>query len=283
MFNLSCLRRLFAALACAILSVCSASLHGQQNNLDLAGIAHTAIRVSDLEQSRSFYERLGFQEAFSRKRDGVPTETFFKVNDRQFIELYPKTSPAQAVGFMHVCFESNALQALHDSYVANGLTPIQVLRAGAGNLLFTMQGPEKQNIEYTQYMPGSMHTNDRGKHLSEDRIAQQVVAVGIPMRDANAARMFYLQKMAFLPAKAPAASLRTDHEWLALPGSSGETIAFVQNLPANTFELDFGVENPKQAQKALEAKGLHPHRMGNVVVVLDPDGNRIEFLKHPTK
>ena len=283
MFNLSCLRRLFAALACAILSVCSASLHGQQNNLDLAGIAHTAIRVSDLEQSRSFYERLGFQEAFSRKRDGIPTESFFKVNDRQFIELYPRTSPTQPIGFMHVCFESNALQALHDSYVANGLTPIQVLRAGAGNLLFTMQGPEKQNIEYTQYMPGSMHTNDRGKHLSEDRIAQQVVAVGIPMRDASAARMFYLQKMAFLPAKAPAASLRTDHEWLALPGSSGETIAFVQNLPANTFELDFGVEKPKQAQKALEAKGLHPHRMGNAVVVLDPDGNRIEFLKYPTK
>jgi catechol 2,3-dioxygenase-like lactoylglutathione lyase family enzyme len=283
LFNLSRLRRLFTAFACAILSVWSASLHGQQSNLNLAGIAHTAIRVSDLEKSRSFYERLGFQEAFSRKRDGVPTESFFKVNDRQFIELYPRTSPAQPIGFMHVCFESNALQTLHDSYVANGLIPIQVLRAGAGNLLFTMQGPEKQNIEFTQYMPGSMHTNDRGKHLSEDRIAQQVVAVGIPMRDASAARMFYLQEMAFLPAKAPAASLRTDHEWLALPGSSGETIAFVQNLPANTFELDFGVENPKQAQKALAAKGLHPHRMGNVVVVLDPDGNRIEFLKHQTK
>ncbi|MDE3162738.1 MAG: VOC family protein [Acidobacteriota bacterium] len=283
MFKLSRLRRLFTAFACTVLSVWSVSLHGLQGNLDLAGIAHTAIRVSDLEQSRSFYERLGFQEAFSRKRDGVPTESFFKVNDHQFIELYPRTSPTQPIGFMHVCFESNALQALHDSYVANGLTPIQVLRAGAGNLLFTMQGPEKQNIEYTQYMPGSMHTNDRGKHLSEDRIAQQVVAVGIPMRDARAARMFYLQKMAFLPAKAPAASLRTDHEWLALPGSSGETIAFVQNLPANTFELDFGVEKPKQAQRALEAKGLHPHRMGNVVVVLDPDGNRIEFLKYPTK
>ena len=283
MYSFAFSRKLLATFARVSLMVATAPLCGQQNNLNLAGIAHTAIRVSDLEKSRSFYEQLGFQEAFSRKRDGVPTEAFFKVNDRQFIELYPKTSPAQPVGFMHVCFESKALQTLRDGYVANGLMPIQVVRAGAGNLLFTMQGPEKQNIEFTQYMPGSMHTNDRGKHLSNDRVAQQIVAVGIPMQDANAARTFYLQKMAFLPAKAPAAALRADHEWLALPGSPGEAIAFVQNLPAHAFELDFGVENPKRTQKQLGAKGLHSSKMGTVVFVLDPDGNRIEFLKQPAQ
>ncbi len=267
----------FLQISIAVLDA-SVALHAQQGNRELAGIAHTAIRVGDLERSRKFYERLGFQEAFSRERGGVPTESFFKVNDRQFIELYPRSSATQAIGFMHICFESDALQVLRDTYAGQGLKPIQVRRAGAGNLLFTMEGPEKQNIEFTQYMPGSMHTEDRGKHLSADRVADRIFAVGIPMKDAGAARAFYEDKMAFAVAKAPRRSLRKDHQWLNLPGPSGQMIAFVEKLPADAFELILDTPDLRAARAALTVKGLHPQTAGQTITVLDPDGNRIMIV-----
>src|SRR5215475_11052084 len=64
-------------------------------------VAHVAIRVADLSASRAFYSGLGYQEAFSFDKGGSPTEAFFKINDRQFLELYPKQKPDQEVGFLH--------------------------------------------------------------------------------------------------------------------------------------------------------------------------------------
>src|ERR1700734_3170939 len=76
----------------------------------LAGIAHVALRVSDLNRSRNFYQKLGFEGAFTLTKDGVITESFLKVNDRQFIEMYPQQQSSQPIGFMHVCFEGADLE-----------------------------------------------------------------------------------------------------------------------------------------------------------------------------
>jgi hypothetical protein len=158
----------------------------------------------------------------------LPTQVFLKVNDRQFIEIYPQQQLKQPVGFMHVCFESNDLEGLHNFYLARGLAPISVRRAGAGNLLFTMEGPEKQNIEYTQYMPGSRHTNDRGKHLGPHRIAETILAAGIQMQDPDAARAFYIDKLDF----APAMPIEPGRIGLALPGASGQEVEIIEQSRA---------------------------------------------------
>ena len=133
------------------------------------GIAHIAVRVKDIAASVAFYQKLGFEQAFAMNKGDVVTQSFIKVNDRQFIELYPVTDRDTQVGFLHLCFEGVDLNAIYDDYVSHGLTPTAVRKAGAGNLLFTLAGPLQpsgpQNIEYTQYMPGSLHSNDQGKHL----------------------------------------------------------------------------------------------------------------------
>src|SRR5580698_2482968 len=147
--------------------------------LPFNGIAHIAIRVKDIAASVAFYNKLGYMQAFAMTRpDGTVTQSFIKINDKQFMELYPiaPSNPTQAnPEFMHLCFEGVDLNAIHDSYVAEGLTPISVRKAAAGNLLFTLKGPQQvrdpQNIEYTQYQPGSLHTNDIGQHLGADRVA----------------------------------------------------------------------------------------------------------------
>src|SRR5258708_8848753 len=83
---------------------------------NLAGIAHIAFRVSDLTRSRIFYQKLGFQQAFVTTKDGKITESFLKVNDQQFIEIYPQQDPSQSIGIMHVWFEPNDLDTLNRSY-----------------------------------------------------------------------------------------------------------------------------------------------------------------------
>ena len=79
----------FALLAFTILL--APTLNAQDHTPPLNGIAHVAIRVHDLAASVAFYEKLGFEQAFDLRKNDVPYESFIKINDNQFIELYPVT------------------------------------------------------------------------------------------------------------------------------------------------------------------------------------------------
>ena len=250
----------------------------------LAGIAHAAIRVADLDASRAFYRKLGFEEAFAFDKNGVTTQSFIKINDRQFIELYPRQQPSDAVGFMHVCFDSADIAALNAFYRGRGLTPNPVRKAAAGNLLFTMEGLEHQNIEYTQYMPGSRHSNDFGQHLGPDRISTALVAAELEMQDPQAAKAFYTDKLAFTPAKPLSASSSKNDRvpqvprswgpgspqppsaklippssptlWLQLPGFSTQSIAFIPHASDSAFRMIFAVDNLNKTAARLRVLGI---------------------------
>ena len=58
----------------------------------ILGLAHIALFVHDIEQSRAFYrDFLGYGEPFKLDNpDGSLSLTFIKVNDRQYIELFPE-------------------------------------------------------------------------------------------------------------------------------------------------------------------------------------------------
>jgi catechol 2,3-dioxygenase-like lactoylglutathione lyase family enzyme len=246
----------------------------------LAGIAHAAIRVASLNASRAFYTKLGFQEAFAFDKDGVTTQSFIKINDRQFIELYPRTQPSDPIGFMHVCFESADIATLNSFYLSRSLTPNPVRKAAAGNLLFTMEGPEHQNIEYTQYMPGSRHSNDFGQHLGPNRISTALVAAAVVMQDPAAAQDFYTTKLGFRglvhPAAAPNIGLdQKSVPWLQLPGSD-QSIAFTPN--GSAFRMIFAVDNPKQTAARLKALNIPFVKTGAALSIHDPDGNILVFL-----
>jgi catechol 2,3-dioxygenase-like lactoylglutathione lyase family enzyme len=245
----------------------------------LNGIAHIAIRVHSLEASRDFYKKLGFAEAFALSKDGVVYQSFFKINDRQFIEIYPATAKATELGFLHLCFESDNLQAVYDDYIARGVTPnFKIRKAGAGNLLFTMKGPmqvdQPQNIEYTQYMPGSRHYNDRGKDLGADRVGTKLVSVTLAMQDPAAARAFYLDKLKFTPDA-------RWHNFLDLPGDSGEMVEIVPvtKLGAKSSIL---LTSPdiRRTGELLHSNGID-FNDGDTLTVTDPDGNLIHIIPEP--
>ncbi len=235
------------------------------------GVAHVAIRVHDLAASIAFYQKLGFEQAFDLRKDNVPYESFIKINDSQFIELYPVTDKNPDVGFLHLCFEGVDLNAIHDDYVTHGLTPTAVRKAGAGNLLFTLAGPQQpsgpQNIEYTQYEPGSLHSNDQGKHLGPDRVAEKLIAVALAMKDPTAARDFYINQLHFKP-------IANDQMDLHMPGESGQEVEIVPVAALGTkARLTLESESLGKAARHLHKEGIAAAKNGATLTITDPDGN----------
>ena len=98
----------------------------------LAGIAHVAFRVSDVEKSREFYRALGFEQAFEFKDPGKPEVSYIKINDHQFIELYGRADDPQPTGLLHVCYEAADIESLWNEYVKSGLNPPPSRKAHAG-------------------------------------------------------------------------------------------------------------------------------------------------------
>jgi catechol 2,3-dioxygenase-like lactoylglutathione lyase family enzyme len=237
------------------------------------GIAHVAFRVANLEAARGFYNKLGFEQFFEMKQGERTTEAFLKINDRQFIELYPRTDPSQPLGLMHVCYEANDLEALHAEYARRGLAVSDVRKAGAGNLLMTTKDPEGQTIEYTQYMPGSRHFEDRGKHLGANRVSQMLVGATATARDVAAIRTFYVEKLSFaeigqgLPAR------------LRMPGDSGQELDIAAGGPEVKSGIQFGVADLKQTAGVLAGLGLRVKSAPASLTVADPDGVVITFVK----
>jgi catechol 2,3-dioxygenase-like lactoylglutathione lyase family enzyme len=264
-----------AMIPAALLAVSAFAQPTARLSPNLVGIAHVAIRVRDLDASVAFYKKLGFLEPFALSRDGKVYEAFLKINDHQFIELYPATEKQPQIGFLHVCFEGDNLQALHDYYASKGLTPTDVKTAGAGNLLFTMQGPMTltgpQNLEYTQYMPGSMHWKDFGKDLGPDRIAERMYGVTVVVNDPIAARAFYVDKLGFDTMKL--------HLLLPSQQAGGEILLQPTRPLGLKARLLFVVKSISEAAASLRQRGV-PFTKDVVsdISLSDPDGNEILLI-----
>jgi catechol 2,3-dioxygenase-like lactoylglutathione lyase family enzyme len=238
----------------------------------LSGIAHVAFRVADVAAGRAFYQKLGFEQFFELTRDGQTTEAFLKVNDLQFIELYPRN--AQPSGLMHICYLSSDMEPLYAEYVKRELKPSPARKAAAGNMIMVVRGPENQTLEYTQYMPGSRHFEDHGKHLSENRISQHMLGATLAVKDLAAARAFYTGKLAFEPRAEGA-----DGVYLRLPGGSGDEVKLELAGDDTKPGLFFTVPDIQRAAADLKSRGLAVKTTPTAVSVTDPDGAIIVFTR----
>jgi catechol 2,3-dioxygenase-like lactoylglutathione lyase family enzyme len=246
-----------------------------QDRLALDGIAHVAFRVSDLPVSREFYRKLGYEQAFEFSDAAGTTVSYMKVNDRQFIELYrrgqsAKEVAAQPLGLMHICFDTHDMEGLHAEYVKRELKPTDTQKARAGNLLFTMLDPEGQLLEYTQYMPGSLHSNARGQYLGERRISQRVVQAATSVKDLTAEQAFYTGKLGFTRV-GDGAPVR-----LRIAGS--EEVVELESGVATKPRIVLAVTNLKRTADDLHGRGIEARSGARSVTITDPDGTILEFM-----
>lgn len=251
--------------------VCGFALTLSAQSTDLTGIAHVALRVNDLQKSRDFYNALGFEEAFSFSDAGQVSVSYVKVNDRQFIELIPRTSDSQPGGILHTCFEVADIESLHKAYAAAGLQPTDPKKARAGNLLFVMHGPDNQLLEYTQYLPDSLHSQDHGKHLSPRRISTHLLATTTAAKDLAVERSYYTGKLGFTSAG-------SDGNRMYVAGKSGDRAELQADTPDAKPRVTFAVSNLRQTAHDLRSRGLKEQKSGHAVSVTDPDGTVIVFV-----
>ena len=166
----------------------------------IPGIAHIGLWTDDLAAARHFYGQiLGFQEPFTvDKPSGGLLLTYFKVNDHQYIEVFPGLKDPNQDRLSHISFETTNIAQLRDYLSSRGVKVPEKLKPGLdGNISFNVTDPDGHTVEWVQYMPGSLHTRNFGKFLPETRISTRMIHVGITVKDRAAADHFYKDILGF--------------------------------------------------------------------------------------
>jgi len=107
----------------ALLTVLFASgAFAQTKRPRITGVAHIALYVKDMDKARSYYrEILGFSEPYDLKNaDGTLSMTFFKVNERQYIELFPEKSP-NTDRLNHISVETDDIEGMRRYLAEQGI------------------------------------------------------------------------------------------------------------------------------------------------------------------
>lgn len=169
----------------------------------IVGVAHIGLRTDDLAAARRFYTGvLGFQEPFSL--DKAPEDgtglllTYFKVNDHQYIEMFPELTDPKMDRLSHLSFETadaeqmRAYLASRGVKVPNKLEPMQ-----DGNRGFDVNDPDGHDVEFVEFRPGSLHSRNFGKFLPDTRISTRIIHVGVVVKDRAAADRFYKDILGF--------------------------------------------------------------------------------------
>jgi catechol 2,3-dioxygenase-like lactoylglutathione lyase family enzyme len=109
--------------------------------------------AKDPEKSREYYRQfLGFEQAYQLDANRTePAVWIFKINDRQFVEIYRETEP-NSDRLRHIAIETPDAQGMRDYLGARGVTvPDRISTDRMGNAGFGFHDPEGHLIQVVQY------------------------------------------------------------------------------------------------------------------------------------
>ena len=167
----------------------------------IVGVAHIGLRTDDLAAARKFYAGiLGFAEPFSLNQpDGAGLMlTYFKVNDHQFIEVFPELKDPRQDRLSHISFETTDAEQLRTYLASRGVkVPEKLEPMLDGNRGFDVTDPDGHTVEFVEFRAGSLHSKDFGQHLPDTRISRRIIHVGVVVQDRAAADRFYKDILGF--------------------------------------------------------------------------------------
>src|SRR6516225_4596283 len=117
----------------------------------IVGVAHIGLKTDDLAAARNFYGKsLGYEEPFTLdKPSGGLMLTYFKVNDHQYIEIFPELKSATEDRLSHIAFETTDIQKLRDYLASRGVkVPDQLKTQLDGNVSFEVSDPDGHTVEF---------------------------------------------------------------------------------------------------------------------------------------
>ncbi|HZE28004.1 MAG TPA: VOC family protein [Terriglobales bacterium] len=169
----------------------------------IVGVAHIGLRTDDLAAARKFYGGLlGYQEPFTvdkpKAEGGGLLLTYFKVNDHQYVEVFPELADPKQDRLSHVSFETTDAEQLRAYLASRGVkVPDKLDPMEDGNRGFEVEDPDGHTVEFIQYMPGSLHSRNFGKFLPATRISDRIIHVGVVVSNRAAADHFYRDVLGF--------------------------------------------------------------------------------------
>lgn len=130
----------------------------------ITGIGHVAIRVSDLKRALAFYQGvLGLPEIFRLNQDdGSPWLLYLRVNEDNFVELFPGGGPrpeaqGDPVGYAHLCLHVDDMGKTLAELAKRGVDASKGPTQGKdGNWQFWLTDPDGNRIELMQLMPDGL-------------------------------------------------------------------------------------------------------------------------------
>ena len=130
----------------------------------IAGLAHVAIKVTDLDRSLDFYVgKLGFKEMLRlNKDDGSVWLVYLRITDDQYLEIFPgaendRAPGCDANGMNHMCLAVEDIRSLVKEIEAAGIPLLLPLKLAVdGNWQAWIEDPDGNRIELMQMDPKSL-------------------------------------------------------------------------------------------------------------------------------
>ena len=268
----------------------------------ILGIAHIALFVHDVDKSRVFYKDfLGYGEPFKLDNpDGSLSLTFIKVNEHQYIELFPEKE-ANTDRLNHISVETDDAEAMRVYLASRGVkVPEKVGKGRIKNSNFNIKDPDGHTIEIVQYEPDGWSIREKGKFMEGPRISTHIRHLGVIVGKLEPAMKFYTEVLGFSETWRGSRDGKT-LSWvnLKLPDSDDyiEFMLYDQfptlNALGTAHHICFEVPDIEKAQADLEKRqgrkfyskeltfktGTNRKRQMNL---FDPDGTRSELMEPRT-
>ena len=259
----------------------------------ITGLAQVGFYVSDLGKADEFY---GHVLGYAHWSVDQPDLKFncYKVNDRQYIKIYPGLKGDEQDRLAQVAFETADAPKLRDYLASKGVSvPESVKPDLDGNLSFKVKDPEGRHIEFVQYVRGAKHNPAYDAPLANTRVSEHIIHGGFIVHDRAAEDRFYKDILGFT-VMWYGGMTDADVNWVDMRVPEGkdwlEYMLGVKNPGVrsrgvnNHFAL--GVEKIQPAYEAVMARGYKPNQPPKVgrdgkwqLNIYDPDQTRVEYME----
>ena len=261
-----------------------------------------ALYTADVEKSRQFYkEFLGYSEPFRIDNpDGSLALTFIKINDYQYVELFPERE-AGSDRLSHVAIYTDDAERMRQYLGSRGVkVPERVPKGRSGNSNFSVKDPDGHSLEIVQYEPDGWAMREKGKQMGIERVSGRMLHVGILVGNLAEATKFYGDLLGFQEIWRGSGNDK-ELSWVNMRVPDGtDYIEFMlyRDLPApdrrgSAHHICLEVPDMSKAVAHLEARpgrkdygrklevrvGRNRKRQCNL---FDPDGSRVELMEPDT-
>lgn len=122
------------------------------------GVQHVGIPTNNIEETIAFYEKLGFEKVFETVNEAANEEVAFLKHGTLVMETYENRAAVLKAGAIdHVALDVKDIEEVYQYINEQGLNTtkdtIHFLPFWENGVrFFTIEGPNKEKIEFSQYL-----------------------------------------------------------------------------------------------------------------------------------